>query len=110
MASGQIRMTPETMRGRASEYRIESENVQNVIEKMDSLLESLQAEWEGAASEAYAAKFGELRPSFVAAKDLLMILQMLLIKRQRQLKTQIMRLQDSLECNMPCLLKINRNI
>ena len=71
MASGQIRMTPETMRGRASEYRIESENVQNVIEKMDSLLESFQAEWEGAASEAYAAKFGELRPSFVAEKDLI---------------------------------------
>ena len=37
MASGQIRMTPDTMRGRAGEYRTEAENVQNVIDKMDRL-------------------------------------------------------------------------
>ena len=71
MASGQIRMTPDTMRTRAGEYRTESENVQGVIEKMDTLLEELLAEWEGAASEAYANKFNELRPSFIAAKDLI---------------------------------------
>ena len=71
MASGQIRMTPDTMRTRAGEYRTESENVQGVIEKMDSLLETLLTEWEGAASEAYANKFNELRPSFVAAKELI---------------------------------------
>ena len=69
MASGQIRMTPDTMRTRAGEYRTES--VQGVIEKIDSLLENLLAEWEGAASEAYANKFSELRPSFVAAKELI---------------------------------------
>ena len=68
MASGQIRMTPDTMRTRAGEYRTESENV---IEKMDSLLETLLTEWEGSASEAYANKFNELRPSFVAAKELI---------------------------------------
>lgn len=71
MASGQIRMTPDTMRTRAGEYRTEAENVQGVIEKMDSLLDTLLTEWEGAASEAYANKFNELRPSFVAAKDLI---------------------------------------
>ncbi len=71
MASGQIRMTPETMRTRAGEYRTESDNVSNVIEKMDKLLEALMSEWEGAASEAYATKFGQLRPAFVEAKDLI---------------------------------------
>lgn len=71
MASGQIRMTPDTMRTRAGEYRTESENVSNVISKMDQLLQTLLTEWEGAASEAYANKFEELRPSFVAAKDLI---------------------------------------
>ena len=59
MASGQIRMTPDTMRGRAGEYRTEAENVQNVIDKMDRLLDTLLTEWEGAASEAYANKFAE---------------------------------------------------
>ncbi len=71
MASGQIRMTPDTMRTRAGEYRTESENVSNVIDKMDKLLEALMSEWEGAASEAYATKFGQLRPAFVEAKNLI---------------------------------------
>lgn len=71
MASGQIRMTPDTMRARAGEYRVESQNVEDVISKMDSLLETLLTEWEGSASEAYAAKFEELRPSFVQAKELI---------------------------------------
>ena len=65
MAS-QIRMTPEKMRTRAGEY-----NLQTVITKMDALLKNLQAEWEGSASEAYAARFAELRPGFVKAKDLI---------------------------------------
>ena len=52
MASGQIRMTPDTMRTRAGEYRNEAETLQGVIEKMDSLLNTLLTEWEGSASEA----------------------------------------------------------
>ena len=68
MASGQIRMTPDTMRGGAGEYRAEAENV---IDKMDRLLETLLTEWEGSASEAYANKFAELRPSFVKGKELI---------------------------------------
>ena len=52
MASGQIRMTPDTMRERAGEYRTEADNVQSVIDKMDRLLETLLTEWEGSASEA----------------------------------------------------------
>ena len=83
MASGQIRMTPdimrerageyrtEAMRERAGEYRTEADNVQSVIDKMDRLLETLLTEWEGSASEAYANKFAELRPSFVKGKELI---------------------------------------
>ena len=63
MASGQIRMTPDTMRERAGEYRTEADNVQSVIDKMDRLLETLLTEWEGSASE--------VRPSFVKGKELI---------------------------------------
>lgn len=70
MAS-QIRMTPEKMRTRAGEYTTQANNLQTVITKMDALLKNLQAEWEGSASEAYAARFAELRPGFVKAKDLI---------------------------------------
>lgn len=71
MANGTIRMTPDMMRSRAGEYRTEAQNVADVITKMDSLLENLLAEWEGTSAESYAARFAELRPSFVSAKDLI---------------------------------------
>lgn len=70
MAS-QIRMTPEKMRSRAGEYTTQANNLQSIITKMDTLLKNLQGEWEGSASEAYAARFAELRPGFVKAKDLI---------------------------------------
>ena len=69
--AGQIRITPDQMRMRAGEYRTEAENVGQVISKMDSLLAALQEEWEGSAATAYAGRFQELRPSFVAAQDLI---------------------------------------
>lgn len=69
--SGQIRITPEQMRGRASEYRTQASNVEDVINNMDRLLDALQSEWEGESSAAFADRFTELRPGFVAAKDLI---------------------------------------
>ena len=69
--ANQIRMTPDTMRTRAGEYNTEAGTIAEVISKLDALLEQLQSEWEGAAAEAYAAKFSELRPSFTEAQNLL---------------------------------------
>ncbi len=71
MANQQIRMTPSQMRSRATQYRGEAEKVGEVISSMDKLLKSLQEEWEGAASDSYAAKYGELRPGFTKAQDLI---------------------------------------
>ena len=70
MAS-QIRMTPEKMRSRAAEYTTQATNLNSIITKMDALLKNLQGEWEGSASDAYAARFSELRPGFVKAKNLI---------------------------------------
>lgn len=68
--ANQIRMTPEKMRTRANEYTNQANNLQQIINKMDSLLKELQGEWEGDASTAYAQRFAELRPGFVKAKEL----------------------------------------
>lgn len=67
----QIRMTPEQMHSRATEYRTERDAVGDVISKMDGLLSALQEEWEGDASRAYAEKYTDLRKDFVAAQDLI---------------------------------------
>lgn len=69
--AGQIRITPDQMRSRAGQYRNEASNVGNVISSMDSLLNALRSEWEGAASDSYANRFAELRPGFVKAQDLI---------------------------------------
>lgn len=69
--ANQIRMTPDSMRERAAEYQRQSDIVGDVIDRMDALLSQLREEWEGAASEAYEAKYGELRPGFVSMRELI---------------------------------------
>ena len=69
--AGQIRITPDVMRDRAGQYDREAEKVGEVVATMDSLLSQLQGEWEGQASQAYAGRFAELRPSFVKAQELI---------------------------------------
>lgn len=69
--ANQIRITPDQMRERANQYRNEADTVNGVIGKMDSLLQALQGEWEGAASESYAARYLELKPGFEKAEALI---------------------------------------
>lgn len=69
--ANQIRMTPDAMRQRANEYRREADTVNGVIQKMDGLLNQLQSEWEGSASESYAARYQELKPGFLKAEQLI---------------------------------------
>ncbi len=71
MANGQIRISPDQMRERAGQYRTEADTVNGVISKMDSLLQQLQSEWEGASSESYSARYQELKPGFVKAEELI---------------------------------------
>lgn len=66
-----INVSPDLLRTRAGQYEAESENVGEMIERLDSLLNELVEEWKGSASEAYAEKYEELKPDFVHAKDLL---------------------------------------
>ena len=66
-----IKMTPEDVRSRASEYSTQATNLDGIISKMDSLLAQLQSEWEGKAAEGFAYKFNELKPGFTKARDLI---------------------------------------
>ena len=69
--ANQIRITPDQMRERASQYRNEADTVNGVISNMDTLLSNLQSEWEGQASESYAARYEELKPGFQKAEELI---------------------------------------
>ncbi len=67
----EIRISSSDMENRASQYRTEADTVNGVITKMDSLLSELQEEWRGEASEAYAARYSELRKSFEKMEELI---------------------------------------
>ena len=69
--ANQIRITPDQMRERANQYRVEADTVNGVISKMDALLQQLQSEWEGAAIESYAARYQEVKPGFMKAEELI---------------------------------------
>lgn len=84
--AGQIRLTPEEMRGRSREYTAESEKFQDVIAKMQSLLDQLQMEWEGESSIAFADRFESLKPSFNETKRLI-----------EEIAAQLMTTADALE-------------
>jgi len=60
----QIRMTPETMRSRAGEVRQQGETFQEVVNRMGNIINELQSEWEGQASQAFAEQWGRLQPAF----------------------------------------------
>lgn len=84
--AGDIRIDPETMRQRSSEFRNQAENVGQVISSMDSLLNQLQQEWEGQASRGFAEKFQQLRPNFVNAQNLINEISQTLDKTAQQME------------------------
>lgn len=69
--AGQIRISPDTMRERANQYRREADTVDGVIKNMDKLLAQLQSEFEGEASKAFSERYQELKPGFVKAVELI---------------------------------------
>ena len=69
--SAQIRMTPEQMRTRAGEVRQQGETFQEVINRMQNVINELQTEWEGQASRAFAEQFNRLKPSFNEMRQLI---------------------------------------
>jgi len=69
--AGTIRMTPEQMRQRSGEVRTQGETFQNVIDKMQHIINELRTEWDGAASEAFEQQFVRLKPSFNDMRQLI---------------------------------------
>ncbi|USL39661.1 WXG100 family type VII secretion target [Priestia megaterium] len=69
--SGIIRVTPAELRDMAGRYNNESGQVQELVSRLDTMKSQLQDVWEGASSEAFAAQYEELKPSFVEMSNLL---------------------------------------
>lgn len=87
--AGNIKISPDTMRQRAGQYRNEAQNVAQVISSMDSLLNNLQSEWEGEASQAYYQRYtSELKPNFQKAQEMIEEISQALDKTATSLEEQ----------------------
>jgi WXG100 family type VII secretion target len=69
--SGIIRVTPAELRDMAGRYNNEGGQVQELVSHLDTMKNQLQDMWEGASSDAFAAQYEELKPSFVEMSNLL---------------------------------------
>ena len=65
----QLRVTPEQLRERATEYRNQSQAMEEITQKLDNLISKLESEWEGVSAERYHEQYADLRPSFVSMTE-----------------------------------------
>ena len=61
MAEGRVGMTPSLVREKANEYGRQAEIVEGVVNKMDQLLDELQADWVGDSSKSYSDRYEQLK-------------------------------------------------
>lgn len=66
---GQIRATPELLKTRSTECGTQAEAIGTVIEQVSRIMENLQGEWEGAASNAYNEQWLETLPHITRVKE-----------------------------------------
>jgi len=69
--SGNIRVTPAELEQVASQYLQESSMANEQVIRLDNMIDQLVSMWEGQASQAFAAQYSELRPSYVRMSQLL---------------------------------------
>ena len=67
----QLRVTPEQLRERATEYRNQSQAMEEITQKLDNLISKLESEWEGVSAERYHEQYADLLPSFVSMTELI---------------------------------------
>ena len=67
----QIKLTPEELRTSATKYTSGSQEVSQVLSSLKSEQETIRANWEGSAFQAFDNKFNELTPKIEEFAQLL---------------------------------------
>ncbi|MBC6975026.1 MULTISPECIES: WXG100 family type VII secretion target [unclassified Bacillus (in: firmicutes)] len=60
--AGQIRMSPEELKAKSALYGQSSQQIDDILRKLQGLQNELRGEWEGRAFEGFDRQFNELRP------------------------------------------------
>ncbi len=67
--AGYIRINPDQMRVTAVKMRSQAERLSEAMANMDKIQSMLQSEWEGAASDVFAARYHETKPEFLKMEE-----------------------------------------
>jgi WXG100 family type VII secretion target len=66
-----IRLSPEQMEMKASEFNTQCEEFNQVVNQMRNMVSTLCEEWTGQSSQAFYDQFGSLEPGFQATSELI---------------------------------------
>jgi len=84
--SGQIRMTPQELKSKATKYGSSSDQIRTILDELSNLQEQLRSEWEGKAFERFDDQFEQLKPKVKNFAQLL-----------NQIKDQLDQTADAVE-------------
>ncbi|WP_416151682.1 WXG100 family type VII secretion target [Salipaludibacillus sp. HK11] len=85
--AGQIRMSPEELKSKANTYGQGSEQIAEVLARLENLQNQLRNEWEGSAFAKFDEQFTDLKPKVQNFSQLLQEIQ-------NQLKSTAQAVQD----------------
>lgn len=60
--SGQIRMSPEELKAKATRYGQSARRIEEILRDLSNLQEELRGEWEGRAFQRFDEQFRQLEP------------------------------------------------
>lgn len=86
--AGQIKMSPEELHSKSQRYGDGAEQINDVLNKLQSLQDELRGEWEGRAFERFDEQFQQLRPKVNDFEELLREIKMQLQKTAQAVQEQ----------------------
>lgn len=89
--TGQIRVSPEVLQGRAREYGKASNDINAILSNLQRLQDTLRGEWEGQAFQGFDAQFNELKPKVQNFAELMQQINVQLDKTAQAMQQQIGR-------------------
>lgn len=68
---GQIRMTPEELKAKATKYGQSAEQIDHILKELHHLQDELRGEWEGLTFDRFDDQFNQLSPKVSAFAQLM---------------------------------------
>ena len=69
--AGVIRLNAEGLTNSSTQLKGKGNEFESWINEVQALINSLPESWEGAAAEAYAEQFNQLKPSLIQTRELI---------------------------------------